>query len=858
MFQGKDNEKRIEVLAPAGSFESLKAAVAAGADAVYGGGTRFGARAFAHNFTEAELLEAIDYVHLHGCRFYLTVNTLFKENELRELPGFLKPLYERGLDAVIVQDVGVLRVVRSHFPDLDIHASTQMTLTGAYGARFLKQAGAVRVVPARELSIEEVRRLKEQTEMEVECFVHGALCYCYSGQCLMSSMIGGRSGNRGQCAQPCRLFYQSGRKSGYLLSMKDICTLDLIPELVEAGIDSFKIEGRMKRPEYVAGVTSAYRKYTDFYLQYGKDGFYVEAEDKRRLLDLYNRGGFHGGYYTQRNGREMLSLKRPDHAGVAAVKVLSQKGRELKGLALTDLSAGDVLEFAPGKEPCKTARPKEVIASQNTVGRDAWKYTFGTSAKKGSTVDLLAPRNQKITVGSVLCRTRNQQLLDELEKTFVFGKKQEKVYGFLKLCVGKPATLEVACKEARIKVQTALNAETANSRPLEEAQIRKQMYKTKDTPFVFEKLDIVLEGALFLPLQQFNELRRNALEALEKEICGAYHRKAKELPQLLELPEDSAGKVSHGGKEKHVYRLSALVETREQLKVVLNSPLVERIYLDFDLFEHEWERIQSLYDESRETAARPKFQEKAPVRQGESGVPRLYVALPFVVRTQTAKRMESLYGRLLDERLSGVLIRNYESFQFLKEHEFPGEKLLDYSLYVMNRQSILFWKEQEVDLFTLPTELNARELATLGAENCELVVYGHYPVMVSAQCIQKTTDACTRAGGYLSLTDRRKFSFPVKLCCSDCYNVIYNTKPLCLYDLPEEIGDIAPKWIRFQFTVEGAARTAEVLGQYGRMANGNMKEAPAYEYTRGHFHRKGLQFSPRQRGLNCNGHHPHS
>ena len=291
--------KRVEILSPAGSYDSLKAAIAAGADAVYVGGSRFGARAYANNLQEDQLLEAIDYVHLHGKKIYLTINTLLKDRELRqELYAYLLPYYKQGIDAVIVQDIGVLQYVREQFPDLPIHASTQMTITNVLGAKFLEDLGVERVVTARELQLSEIAEISKNSKLEIESFVHGALCYCYSGQCLYSSLIGGRSGNRGQCAQPCRLPYKlKGEKENqYVLSLKDICTLDYIPELVEAGIYSFKIEGRMKKPEYVALVTAMYRKYVDLYLDKGKDAFHVEAKDREMLMDLYNRGGFHGGY----------------------------------------------------------------------------------------------------------------------------------------------------------------------------------------------------------------------------------------------------------------------------------------------------------------------------------------------------------------------------------------------------------------------------------------------------------------------------------------------------------------------------------------------------------------------------------
>ena len=265
----RTKNRPIEVLAPAGSMECLKAAILNGADAVYLGGEMFGARAYAGNFNKEELLEAIDYVHLYGKKLFLTVNTLMKEEELPLLPGFLKPFYEQGLDAVIVQDLGAVSVIRKHFPKLEIHASTQMTITGVHGARIAKKMGAKRVVPARELSLEEIQEIKDDTGLDMECFVHGALCYCYSGQCFMSSMLGGRSGNRGRCAGTCRLpFYLDGTKNtknAYPLSLKDLCTIEHLPEILDHGVDSLKIEGRMKTALYVATVARTYRKAIDDY-----------------------------------------------------------------------------------------------------------------------------------------------------------------------------------------------------------------------------------------------------------------------------------------------------------------------------------------------------------------------------------------------------------------------------------------------------------------------------------------------------------------------------------------------------------------------------------------------------------------
>ena len=356
--------KKMELLAPAGSLETLKAVCAAGADAVYLGGGQFGARAYAKNFTEDELLYAIDYLHLHDKKLHLTVNTLLKNRELEEqLYSYLLPYYEHGLDAVIVQDAGVFSFIKNHFPGLELHASTQMTLTGAEGARFWKEAGADRIVLARELSIHEIRRVHETVDIELECFVHGALCYCYSGQCLFSSMLGGRSGNRGRCAQPCRLPYSVADEGRvltkgelYPLSPKDLCAIDLLPELMDAGVSSLKIEGRMKQTQYAAGVTSIYRKYLDL-LEYaredhgtvasetsekkyiGSKNYAVAEEDRRSLMELGNRSGFTAGYLRGEKGREMMSLHSPKHtleqSGIE--RVLEDKKRMVTGTCVCKL-----------------------------------------------------------------------------------------------------------------------------------------------------------------------------------------------------------------------------------------------------------------------------------------------------------------------------------------------------------------------------------------------------------------------------------------------------------------------------------------------------------------------------------------
>ncbi len=374
-----EKRRSIEVLAPAGSLDSMKAAIEAGADAVYMGGDLFGARAYAENPDMEGLLSAIDHVHLRGRKLYLTVNTLLKEQELEEkLYDFLEPVYEAGVDALLIQDLGVWRQVREWFPDLPLHASTQMTVTGVAGALAVKAMGGARVVTARELSAAEIRRICREAGVEVEVFVHGAMCYCYSGQCLFSSLAGGRSGNRGRCAQPCRLPYGvwdagAGKEASYLMNLKDLCGLDSLGELLDAGVDSLKIEGRMKSPRYTAGVVSVYRKYVDRYLEAGSSGLRAAAEDKAFLLELFDRGGMSDGYFHRQNGKDMVFFgKKPEFRQVDPEVLRSidrsyietESKEKIKGTLIIAKDLPAKLSLRMG-EVCAEAEGKTAVSAKN-------------------------------------------------------------------------------------------------------------------------------------------------------------------------------------------------------------------------------------------------------------------------------------------------------------------------------------------------------------------------------------------------------------------------------------------------------------------------------------------------------------
>lgn len=793
----------VELLAPAGSYESLCAAVNAGADAVYIGGSMFGARAYADNPDEELLIKGIEYCHLHGRKLYMTVNTLLKEQELMtKLFPFLLPYYEHGLDGIIVQDLGVVKFVHAHFPGLEVHASTQMTVTSAEGAALLKEMGITRVVPARELSLSEIRSIIEETGLEVETFIHGAMCYCYSGQCLMSSMIGGRSGNRGRCAQPCRLPYQleAEHKKNippYLLSMKDMCTLDLIPDILDAGIASLKIEGRMKRPEYTAGVVSIYRKYIDLYLEKGRKGFRVQEEDRLILLDLYNRGGFSDGYYRKHNGQDMMAMIRPNHLGTQAAKVIAAGKGKVRAKALEVLGKNDVLEFSTSAET-----------------------TLGMAVKKGIEFTVSCPGSAP-KAGSVIYRTRNDSLLQDLEKRYISESCKENIKGTLMIFEGSPAILKLTWNDINVTV-SGMCAQAAQNNPATEDAVRKQMMKTGNTPFVFEELEIELHGDLFVPVRELNALRRDGLEKLEQEILNRFKRTRVSYEADSEMREKP---VCSAYKDINV---NVLVTTAEQMETVLSFVEItpDTLYLDSMLFA-------DIKDRKQESAILEKLIQSAK----ERGI-RCFFYCPPVLRQKDRSFFEKEHVQSLFSKMDGFMVHTVDQLAWFKEvqERYPDTELAaDSSLYAYNRTASAVLDELGIKRRTLPAELNSKELARLDTVGTELEIYGYQPLMQSAQCVQKNTLGCTGRPNILYIKDRKKTSFPVLNRCYVCCNTIFNSVPLNLFGSWTEIRQLHTDAVRLSFTIESAAETKSVLRMYMQAAQG--KETAAADSTRGHFKR---------------------
>ncbi len=693
-----------ELLAPAGNINIFKAVIEAGADAVYVGGSMFGARAYANNFDEEELLYAIDYAHLKGVKVYLTVNTLLKNDEIEKLYDYLLPFYERGLDAVLVQDLGALKLIHDRFPDLAIHTSTQMTVTGIDGVRFLKQFGVQRVVMAREVSLAEMKEIHEKCGMEIEAFVHGALCYSYSGQCLFSSMLGGRSGNRGRCAQPCRLPYCVGnKKDTYILSLKDMCGIKDLQKLKESGVYSLKIEGRMKQAGYASGVVAYYRRYIDSMKE-------VSDKDYKNIAGLGNRCGFTDKYYFEHNGTDMVTFEKPNFVSDAS---------------------------------------------------------------------------------------------DELPQ---FSKI--KIQGKLTLKEAEPGALTVSCGGYRFTsymdpVSHALKA------PAERKNVAERISKTGDTPFEFENIDITMDNDIFVPNGALNKLRREAIEGLQNEILTQYKRTAS---------------ASYGWKSKKTSEIKpsgdpkviASVRDGKQLYRLLEYDNISEIYID----SSKYGRRDFVKEFSDDVFCVNNAEKKA------------YLALPVIFRRSTRDYFETISDQLKKIDFEGFIVRNYEEFFWVKTR-FAGKKIVtDHNMYTYNDMAKSMFFDNGADADTMPLELNQKEINRRNNKGSQMIIYGYYPLMVSAQCVHKNSYKCDRTPQITYLKDRYNKIFPVWNNCSECYNIIYNSCPTVLFNNMQKIKNAGIDALRLDFTFEKPEEIDMVMAAFESNSADGIKE-----YTNGHFKR---------------------
>ena len=684
--------KDFELLAPAGSLEILKGVIESGADAVYVGGSMFGARAYANNFTEEELLEAIDFAHLRGVKVYLTVNTLIKNSEFSKLYDYLLVYYKRGLDAVIVQDIGVVKAIHEYFPSMEIHTSTQMTVTGADGVRFLSQFGVTRVVMAREVSLAEMKRIHEETGMELEAFVHGALCYSYSGQCLFSSILGGRSGNRGRCAQPCRLPYTvEGKKDEYILSLKDMCGIKALDKLHDAGVYSLKIEGRMKQLEYACGVVKYYRSYIDSKKP-------VSDADYDRIKALGNRCGFTDRYYFDHNGSDMVTYVKPNFVSNAT-------------------------------EP--------------------------------------SPEKRKLSIE-----------------------------GELVLKEGEPGSLTVKRGDVTYKaliepVSAALKA------PLDKRAAIDRINKTGDTEFEFSHIKAQIGENVFVPNGALNKLRRDAISGLCDKLLKKYYRddaRYVDISSLSKLPEHAI-KSDAAHEAINDYTTICSCMTRAQLDTLISYECFDVFYLDFDMYDRKT-LIQQFADDVKSLTKRNK---------------KVYLMLPTILRADSSDYFVSIAKELDKVSFEGFVVKNYEEL-YLTENLFTGKKvILDHNMYTFNDVSKSAFFEHGVSGDTVPLELNSKEIMHRNNIGSQMIVYGYYPLMTTANCVHKNTKGCDKKQKLIYLKDRYNKSFAVCNNCKECYNTIYNSLPTMLTKNIGKLKEAGIRSFRYSFTIETPKQIKAVM-----------------------------------------------
>lgn len=699
--------KDFELLAPAGSLEILKGVIESGADAVYVGGSMFGARVYANNFTEEELLEAIDFAHLRGVKVYLTVNTLIKNSEFSKLYDYLLPYYKRGLDAVIVQDLGVVKAIHEYFPSMEIHTSTQMTVTGADGVRFLSQFGVTRVVMAREVSLAEMKRIHEETGMELEAFVHGALCYSYSGQCLFSSILGGRSGNRGRCAQPCRLPYTvEGKKDEYILSLKDMCGIKALDKLHDAGVYSLKIEGRMKQLEYACGVVKYYRSYIDSKKP-------VSDADYDRIKALGNRCGFTDRYYFDHNGSDMVTYVKPNFVSNAA---------------------------EPSPEKRKLSIEGELVLREGEPG--------SLTVKRG----------------------------------------------------------DVTYKASIEPVSAALKA------PLDKKAAIDRINKTGDTDFEFSHIKAQIGENVFVPNGALNKLRRDAISGLCDKLLKKYYRNDErytDMSRLTVLPEHVVKSDAAHDEAINVYTTICSCMTRAQLDTLISYECFDVFYLDFDMYDRKT-LIQQFADDVQSLTKRNK---------------KVYLMLPTIFRADSSDYFVSIAKELDKVSFEGFVVKNYEEL-YQTENLFTGKKvILDHNMYTFNDVSKSAFFEHGVSGDTVPLELNSREIMHRNNIGSQMIVYGYYPLMTTANCVHKNTKGCDKKQKLIYLKDRYNKSFAVCNNCKECYNTIYNSLPTMLTKNISKLKEAGIRSFRYSFTIETPKQIKAVM------------DDKVAEYTNGHYKR---------------------
>ncbi|WP_286821745.1 U32 family peptidase [Mitsuokella sp. UBA4253] len=756
----------VELLAPAGSREALVAAVENGANAIYLAGNAFGARAYASNFDREALREAIHFAHLRKVAIHVTVNTIVADEEMGPLRDYLRFLYEAGADAVLVQDLGVARVAHETVPDLPLHASTQMSVSSLEGVRALAELGFTRVVLARELSLKEIRHICAHAPIEIETFMHGALCVCYSGQCLMSSMIGGRSGNRGRCAQPCRLPYTLvdekgqdvlGDKAGsYLLSPRDLSTIDVIPDLIEAGVSSLKIEGRMKRPEYVATVVRTYREAIDTY--YAGKGYAVTQEERDDLAQIFNRD-FTTAYLEGRPGKAMMSDRRPNNRGllIGRVTAYDWDARIVTVKLSGRLGLGDQVDFWVK------------VGGRVTATISALTDAKGRAVEEGQAGDIVSfAIPSAVRDHDRVFKVYDARLMERAKETYASGAPVRRIPVAIavRAAIGEPLTVTLCDAEGhRGEGRTDFIGEPARKRPLSEEIIRKQVSRLGTSVYEMKSLHCDIAGEVMVPMSEINEARRKAVEALDalrlKEIEAREHRPESKFTDRIARPTP---------KKAHFL---VAVDTLGKAEAALAAG-ADGILFGGESYEHRViapEEYERAWQMAREAGARIDFNTPRIVHDGQQKhVERLLAA--FAAFPPDAVHVHNIAMLALVRRLTDFAIH------------------ADYSLISYNKQTLAFLKDYGASGATLSPELTAKEIRQLAKESplpLTCIVHGRLELMVSNYCVTGSflggcgegpcTQPCTR--GHFALKDRKDALFPLAM-DQFCHMHVLNSKVLSM------------------------------------------------------------------------------
>lgn len=792
-----------ELLAPAGTLESIRAAINGGADAVYFGGKAFNARRNAGNMDEMEMTEAVALCRQYGVKVYVTLNILIKDEEFEDLVHYLNFLAGLGIDGLIVQDPGLIFLLQKYFPEFRLQTSTQGSVYGLEGTLFFEKLGFMRVVLPREMPIAEADMIAGQTRVEVKLFCHGALCYAYSGQCLMSSMIGGRSGNRGHCAQPCRKKYQLRDadkhliKEGYLLSMKDLNIKDRLNEVAQAGIDSLKIEGRMKSPEYVYAVTRAYREALDAVDEKGKTPSITEKE----LAQVFNRSFTEGRIFS--DPRVIGDVVGRNRGTLAGHVIGCESGRLLiEALPDTVFSVGDGLSFGEDSET-----GMRVDALFDLKGRSL------TSEKPG--IKVKVPSRFKVPVGTSVYRNHDARLTRRLKRASRAAEPagQQPVHFRLLLALGKPAEVTAETGEQVVTRILDIVPTAAQKRPLTCEMLSRQFERLGDTGYQFGGLDADIEPGIFLSKGELNALRREIVEVLDAE-----QKEEKPVPVVFSLSHE-------------------LPVKREVQKPLLSLEPVGRADFEALCGLAVDELVLPVQDLSR-----PQDCERPITCAHECGK-RVLLAFPRIMDTAASARLEARLEDFCGLHHDGILIKNYEVLNLFQNR--PIYKEADQPFNLLNALAMKQLKEWQVDGGVLSPELSAAEAAGLAkrsAISCVLPVYGRQEIMVSANCVyncaDKQCEGCQRYQGWAALTDERGASFPLR---KDTDNIIhiYNGDVLLLKEELKRQKHI-DKW-RIYATDEGSEELENVVNYYrnalDKGAFGPMPGRAGVRYTKGNFKR---------------------